>query len=71
MSDTRRSPRHHDHGESFTGQEFRAFDALIAATAVADGLPLYTANPSDFSGIYDLVVRTIPAPEPGAHRERQ
>lgn len=43
----------------------RAFDAMIAATAVAHGLPLYTANPSDFAGIDDLVVRTIPAPEPG------
>ena len=39
----------------------RAFDALIAATAIANGLPLYTANPADFAGIDGLVVRTIPA----------
>src|SRR5262245_17855 len=25
----------------------RAFDALIAATAIANGLPLFTCNPSD------------------------
>jgi tRNA(fMet)-specific endonuclease VapC len=37
----------------------RAFDAMIAATAMANGLPLYTANPSDFAGIDDLVVRPI------------
>jgi predicted nucleic acid-binding protein len=40
----------------------RAFDALIAATAIANGVPLYTANPADFEGIEGLVVRTIPAP---------
>ncbi len=39
----------------------RAMDALIAATAIAHGLPLYTANPSDFAGIDDLVVRTVVA----------
>jgi hypothetical protein len=40
----------------------RALDALIAAIAVANGLPLYTCNPADFSGIDDLVVRTVPVP---------
>jgi tRNA(fMet)-specific endonuclease VapC len=44
----------------------RAFDALIAATAVANGLALYTANPADFAGIDGLVVRAIPVPDPGA-----
>jgi len=42
----------------------RAFDAMIAATAIANGLPLYTANPADFVGIDDLVVRAIPPAEP-------
>ncbi len=40
----------------------RSFDAMIAATAIANGLPLYTTNPSDFAGIDDLVVRVVPAP---------
>ena len=31
----------------------RAYDALIAATALAD-LPLYTANPVDFDGVPGL-----------------
>ncbi len=33
----------------------RAVDLLIAATAVAAELPLYTANPGDFSGLQDLI----------------
>ena len=33
----------------------RAVDLLIAATAVAADLPLYTRNPDDFTGLYDLV----------------
>jgi predicted nucleic acid-binding protein len=41
----------------------RAYDAMIAATAIANGLPVYTCNPSDFSGIDGLEVVTVPVPE--------
>jgi predicted nucleic acid-binding protein len=37
----------------------RAFDALIAATALAHGLVLYTRNASDFNGITDLHVQPV------------
>jgi len=37
----------------------RAYDAMIAATAIANGLPLYTANASDFEGIGGLDIVPI------------
>ena len=33
----------------------RTADLLIAATALANALPLYTRNPSDFAGLHHLV----------------
>jgi len=33
----------------------RAFDLLIAATALAAELPLYTRNPKDFHGLSDVL----------------
>ncbi len=41
----------------------RAYDALIAATAIANGLPLYTVNPDDYQSITKLKVVAIPHPD--------
>lgn len=38
----------------------RAYDAMIAAIAIANGLALYTCNPDDFSGIEGLQVIAVP-----------
>lgn len=38
----------------------RALDALIAATAVAHQLPVYSCNPADFQGIDGLEVVAVP-----------
>lgn len=43
----------------------RAYDVMIAATAIASGLPLYTCNPKDFKGIDRLTVVPVPVPTPG------
>lgn len=48
------------HGRRTTA---RAYDALIAASAVANGLPVYTCNPRDFEGIDGLTVVAIPHPD--------
>lgn len=40
----------------------RAYDAMIAATAVANEIPIYTCNPGDFEGIDGLEVVAIPVP---------
>jgi tRNA(fMet)-specific endonuclease VapC len=41
----------------------RTYDAMIAATAVANDLPVYTCNPTDFSGIDGLDVVAVPVPD--------
>jgi len=41
----------------------RAYDALIAATAIANGLPLYTTNPDDFAAIGGLDLVLVPHPD--------
>jgi predicted nucleic acid-binding protein len=40
----------------------RAYDAMIAATAVAHSLPVFTCNPADFNGIDGLTVVAVPIP---------
>ena len=41
----------------------RAYDALIAATALAHQLPVYTCNPGDFDAIDGLQVVPVRLPE--------
>jgi hypothetical protein len=40
----------------------RAHDAMIAAIALANELPLYTCSPGDFAGIDELDVVAVPVP---------
>ncbi len=41
----------------------RAYDAMIAAIALANDLPVYTCNPDDFIGIDGLAVIAVPVPQ--------
>ncbi|CAN5355106.1 hypothetical protein BH24ACT9_BH24ACT9_05760 [soil metagenome] len=41
----------------------RAYDALIAASAIAEAIPLYTCNPDDFAGMDGLTVHPVPHPD--------
>ena len=43
--------------------EARALDAMIAAVAVANQLPLYTCDPDGFAGIDGLGVVAVPHPD--------
>ena len=41
----------------------RAYDAMIAATALANDLPVHTCNPGDFEAIDGLSVVAVPHPD--------
>jgi tRNA(fMet)-specific endonuclease VapC len=41
----------------------RAYDAMIAAVAIANRLPLHTCNPHDFAGIEGLDLVAVPHPD--------
>jgi protein-tyrosine phosphatase len=43
---------------------------MIAAIALANGLPLYTCNPNDFASIDDLEVVPVPLPDVSTHCKR-
>jgi predicted nucleic acid-binding protein len=48
----------------------RIADLMIAATAISEDLPLYTTNPSDYSGLEKLV-RVVPVTRPPLPREKR
>ncbi len=41
----------------------RAYDAMIAAIALSNDLPVHTCNPRDFAGIEGLTVVAVPHPD--------
>ena len=41
----------------------RAYDAMIAAIAISNDLPVHTCNPRDFTGIENLTVVAVPHPD--------
>jgi predicted nucleic acid-binding protein len=43
---------------------------MIAATAIAEGLPLYTTDPADFAGL-DNLVTIVPVTRPVIPHEQQ
>jgi len=47
----------------------RAYDAMIAATAMANDLAVYTCNPGDFEGIEGLDVIQLPHPDTAPDEE--
>ena len=48
----------------------RVVDLMIAASAIGEGLPLYTTNPADFAGLGDLV-RIVPVTRPSSRTNSQ
>lgn len=47
----------------------RTYDAMIAAVAIANELPLYTCDPDDFTGIDGLDVVSVPHPDRQTQRD--
>lgn len=41
----------------------RSYDAMIAAVALSNNLPLFTCNPDDFAHIDGLDLRSVPYPD--------
>ena len=43
--------------------EARAYDAMIAAIAISNDLPIHTCNPRDFTGVDELTLVAVPHPD--------
>jgi predicted nucleic acid-binding protein len=43
---------------------------MIAATAIAEGLPLFTSTPEDFTGL-DTLISIIPVTRPSVPHEQR
>lgn len=48
----------------------RVADLMIAATAIAEDLPLFTTNPDDYAGL-ERLVRIIPVTRPSVPHEKK
>jgi hypothetical protein len=48
----------------------RIADLMIAATAIAEDLPLFTTNPGDYAGLEKLI-RIVPVTRPPLPREKK
>ena len=48
----------------------RIADLMIAATAIAEGLPLFTTNPGDYASL-ERLVRVIPVTRPSLPHEKK
>jgi predicted nucleic acid-binding protein len=48
----------------------RIADLMIAATAIAEELPLFTTNPGDYTGL-DKVIRIVPVTRPSLPHENK
>jgi predicted nucleic acid-binding protein len=46
----------------------RVVDLMIASTAIAEGLPLFTTNPDDFAGLA-AILRVVPVTRPAIPHE--
>ncbi len=48
----------------------RTADLMIAATAIAEELPLFTTNPGDYTGL-DKLIRIVPVTRPSLRHENK
>ena len=62
VEDPTEPARRQQHVQLAAEVELLPFDALSAATAIANGLPLYTGDARDFKGTLGLDLRPVPMP---------